>query len=240
MPEEDSNTYIGSKRTNLLGFMMDLFTKEDRARIREAVAQAEERTSGEIVPYIVPQSDQYEVAIWRGASLGAVLALCVVMLILQLYQGWSLSWLYASWSLAVLVLGAATLTAFLTAFVPPVKRLFAGRALLDREVHERAMRAFVEEEVFSTRDRTGILLFISLFEHRIEVVGDAGINQKVTPDEWTDVVLRIREGIKAGKVADGLVAAIAMCGELLERGGVEIRPDDINELSDDVRIRDDE
>lgn len=220
--------------------MKDLFSKEDRARIREAVAQAEERTSGEIVPYIVPQSDQYDVAIWRGASLGAVLALCAVMLILQLYQGWSLSWLYASWSLAVVILAAGTLTALLTAFVAPIKRLFAGSALLDREVHERAMRAFVEEEVFSTRERTGILLFISLFEHRIEVVGDTGINQKVTPDEWTEVVLRVREGIKAGKVADGLVAAIALCGDLLERGGVEIRPDDVNELSDDVRIRDDE
>lgn len=220
--------------------MKDLFSQDDRVRIREAVAQAEGRTSGEIVPYIVPQSASYDAAVWRGASLTAILALCVVMLILQLYQGWSLSWLYTSWSLAVLVLAAGTLGAVATAFVGPLKRLFAGNALLDREVHQRAMQAFVEEEVFSTRERTGILLFISLFEHRIEVVGDAGINQKVTADEWTDVVLRIREGIKAGHIADGLVAAIGMCGVLLERGGVEIRPDDINELSDDVRIRDDE
>ncbi len=220
--------------------MKDLFTEDDRVRIREAVAQAEGRTSGEIVPYIVPQSASYDAAVWRGASLSAILALCVIMLILQLYQGWSLSWLYASWSLAVLVLAAGTLGAVATAYVAPLKRLLAGNALLDREVHQRAMQAFIEEEVFSTRERTGILLFISLLEHRIEVVGDAGINQKVTPDEWTDVVLRIREGIKAGKVADGLVAAIGLCGELLERGGVEIRPDDINELSDDLRIRDDE
>lgn len=220
--------------------MKDLFSEADRTRIREAVAHAEGRTSGEIVPYIVPQSARYEVAVWRGASLSAVLTLCVVMLVLQVYQGWSLSWLYASWSLSVLVLAAGTLGAVLTAFVPALKRLLAGNALIDREVHQRAMLAFVEEEVFITRERTGILLFISLLEHRIEVVGDAGINQKVTPDEWTDVVLRIREGIKAGKVADGLVAAIGLCGELLERGGVEIRPDDRNELSDDLRIRDDE
>ena len=220
--------------------MKELFTDTDRTRIREAVAQAEQRTSGEIVPYIVPQSSGYDVAVWRGAALGAVLALFVVLLVLQVYQGWGLSWLYSSWSLAVLVLAAGTLGGVATAFVAPLKRLLAGSPLLDREVHRRAILAFVEEEVFSTRERTGILLFVSLLEHRIEVVGDTGINQKVTPDEWTDVVVRVREGIKAGKLADGLVAAIEMCGELLERCGVEIRPDDINELSDDVRLRDDE
>jgi len=225
---------------DLIFVMKELFSDTDRVRIREAVAQAEKRTSGEIVPYIVPQSSGYDVAIWRGAALGVILALFVVMLLLQVYQGWSLSWLYSSWSLAVLVLAAGTLGAFTTAFVAPLKRLLSGNALLDREVHRRAMMAFVEEEIFSTRERTGILLFISLLEHRIEVVGDTGINQKVTPDEWTDVVVRVREGIKAGKLADGLVAAIEMCGELLERVGVEIRPDDINELSDDVRFGDDE
>ena len=220
--------------------MKELFSDADRTRIREAVGQAEQRTSGEIVPYIVPQSSGYDVAVWRGAAVSAVLAMFVVLLVLQVYQGWSLAWLYSSWSLAVLVLAAGTLGAVATAFVGPLKRLLAGNALLDREVHRRAMLAFVEEEVFSTRERTGILLFVSLFEHRIEVLGDAGINQKVTPDEWVDVVMRIREGIRAGKLADGLVAAIAMCGALLERGGVEIRPDDVNELSDDVRLRDDE
>lgn len=220
--------------------MKELFSDTDRTRIREAVAQAEQRTSGEIVPYIVSQSSGYDVAIWRGAVLCAVLALFVVLLALQVYQGWSLSWLYSSWSLAVLVLVAGALGAVATAFVAPLKRLLGGDALLDREVHRRAVLAFVEEEVFDTRERTGILLFISLLERRIEVLGDAGINQKVTSDEWADVVLRVRDGIKAGKLADGLVAAIAMCGDLLERGGVEIRPDDINELSDDVRIRDDE
>lgn len=220
--------------------MNDLFSDSDRTRIREAVAQAEQRTSGEIVPYIVPQSASYDVAVWRGALLSALLALAVVMLLLLLYQGWSLSWLYASWSLALVLVVAGTLGALATAFIAPLKRLLAGKALLDREVHRRALMAFVEEEVFTTRDRTGILLFISLFEHRIEVVGDTGINQNVSPDEWTDVVLRIREGIKAGEIAAGLVAAIGMCGELLERGGVEIRPDDINELPDDIRIRDDD
>ncbi len=220
--------------------MKDLFTEADRQRIREAVAQAEGRTSGEIVPYVVPQSSQYAVAVWRGASLGAIVALGVAMLVVQFYEGWGLPWLYASWGTAVLVLAAGTLGAFAAAYVPALKRVMAGTTLLDRRVHQRAMQAFVEEEVFSTRDRTGILLFISLLEHRIEVLGDAGINQKVTPDEWAEVVMRIREGIRQRKVTDGLVAAIALCGALLERKGVEMRPDDTDELADDLRIRGEE
>ena len=122
----------------------------------------------------------------------------------------------------------------LAAVAPAVKRLFAGTQSMMRAVHKRAMAAFVEKEVFSTRERTGILLFVSLFEHRIEVVGDTGISAKVSQSEWDSVVAAIRAGIKAGKLADGLVEGIFLCGELLHRSGVEIRPDDANELSDDV------
>ena len=99
------------------------------------------------------------------------------------------------------------------------------------------MKAFVDEEVFSTRDRTGILIFISLLEHRIEVLGDTGINNKVSSDEWIDVVGRIRDGIRSGKTAEGMIEAIDMCGRLLERSGVEIREDDTDELPNTLRIK---
>lgn len=220
--------------------MKDLFTDADKQRIREAVAAAEEKTSGEIVPYIVPRSGDYEVAVWRGAVALAILALFGALLTFQFYDGWGLTWLYAGWGTALLTLLAGTVGAFCTAFIPPLKRFLAGRDRLARIVHQRAMEAFVEEEVFDTRDRTGILLFISLFEHRIEVLGDTGINESVSPDDWTEVVLCVRDGIKSDRIAEGLVEAIGMCGRLLERRGVEIRPDDTDELSNRLRIGTDE
>lgn len=217
--------------------MQQPFTKDDAERIRRAVAEAERRTSGEIVPYLVPQSGRYDVAVWRGASVVAVAALLIALLVYQFYHGWGLGWLHTGWGVALVTLVAGTLGALVAAYVPPLKRLLAGQDELALQVHDRAMRAFVEEEVFLTRDRTGILLFISLFEHRIEVLGDTGINRHVTPDEWADVVLRIREGIKSGHLADGLVEAIEMCGDLLDRGGIEVKPDDTNELPNSIRIR---
>ena len=107
-----------------------------------------------------------------------------------------------------------------------------------RRVHRRAALAFLDEEVFDTRDRTGILIFVSLFEHRIEVLGDTGINAKVQPEEWVEVVDLIREGILARDLAGGLVSGIERCGDLLNRRGVAVRPDDTDELHDGVRVSD--
>jgi putative membrane protein len=217
--------------------MMQPFSESELQRVREAVSAAEEETSGEIVPYVISSSGDYNVAVWRGAAFLATLSLAAAMLVLQFYDGWGLGWLYTGWGMVVLALVSGTLGALLAAFVPPFKRLLAGPYLLAQTVHLRAMQAFVDEEVFDTQDRTGILLFVSLFEHRIEVLGDAGINQRVASDDWVEVVLRIRRGIKSGHFIDGLVDAIGMCGVLLHRKGVEIQPDDTDELSNELRIR---
>jgi putative membrane protein len=217
--------------------MNPILTDADLDRVRRAVGEAERRTSGEIVPYVVEQSGNYEVAVWRGATAAALGAMGVAVLVLQFYAGWGLGWLYTNWGMALLASMAGLLGAVLTATIAPVKRLFAGREYIARRVHRRASLAFLEEEVFDTRERTGILLFVSLFEHRIEVLGDAGISEQVSDDEWIEIVDTIRTGIKGGHFADGLVEAVEMCGRLLERKGVAIRHDDTDELPDDVRIR---
>ncbi|MFN3596265.1 MAG: TPM domain-containing protein [Rubricoccaceae bacterium] len=213
-----------------------LFTDAERARIREAVAAAERRSAGEIVPLVVLRSGRYDLAVWRAAAAGALLAMALVLGGSLLHQGWGLAWLYTHWATAAAAVLGGTLGALVGAYVPAVQRALLGEAYLAEQVHRRAMQAFVEEEVFSTRDRTGILLFVSLQEHRIEVFGDAGINARVAPEEWVDVVARARERIRKGHLAEGLVDAIERCGELLERRGVPLRGDDAGELPDDVRV----
>jgi putative membrane protein len=217
--------------------MSPILTDADLDRVRQAVGEAEQRTSGEIVPYVVERSGSYEVAVWRGASAGALLAMGLGVLLLQFYDGWGLGWLYTNWGMALLASLAGAAGAALTAAIAPLKRLLAGAERLTRRVHRRASLAFLEEEVFTTRDRTGILLFVSLFEHRIEVLGDAGISAQVSDDEWIEIVDTIRAGIKGGRFADGLAEAVGMCGHLLEKKGLAVRHDDTDELPDDVRLR---
>ncbi|MBD3854727.1 MAG: hypothetical protein IFJ96_08070 [Acidobacteria bacterium] len=117
-----------------------------------------------------------------------------------------------------------------------------GRRLLpedhiDRSVHLRAKAAFLEEEVFATRDRTGILVFLALFEHRAVILADEGIHRAVPKGEWQHLVDDLIVGIKAKRAAAALVEAVSRCGGLLEQYKIARRPDDEDELPDAPRIR---
>lgn len=212
-----------------------LFSSEDREQIAAAIKKAEGRTAGEIVPFVVEQSDDYEIAWWRG---GMSLSLSVILALLLLREFTSL-WLNLGVAqIVILILGAQAVGMAAVYFAPMLRRFFAGQRLLDLRVTQRAAEAFVAEEIFRTKDRTGILIFLSLLERKVIVWGDAGINAKVEQSEWDDVTRLIVEAMKAGLPADGMLQAIDRCGQLLERRGVEIRPDDTNELDNTVRFSD--
>jgi putative membrane protein len=126
---------------------------------------------------------------------------------------------------------------YLIAGVDAVGRRLIPEDHIERSVRLRAEAAFLEEEVFATRDRTGILVFLALFEHRAVILADEGIHRAVPKDEWQQVIDDLITGIKAGRAAAALVEAITRCGGLLEQYEVERRPDDEDELSDAPRIR---
>lgn len=212
------------------------FSDADRALIAGAVGVAESRTSGEIVPVIVPRSSDYSVVGWKSAMAGAFLGLVGYELYVFQYAGWTGdSWLDVLGISVFLVLGIVS-SLLASTFVEGYERLLIGRAAMDAAVHQRAMKAFVNHEVFSTRDRTGIVLLVSLFEHRVEVFGDSGINEIVKPEDWAEVVSQIIMGIKAKDATGGLVKGIEACGSLLEHAGVHIKVDDTDELSNQPRF----
>jgi putative membrane protein len=133
-------------------------------------------------------------------------------------------------------LAAFGIGAFAVRSLVPLKRFFAGADLISQRVTQRAAAAFLSEEVFSTRDRTGILVFVSLLEHRVVVLGDTGINARVRQSDWDSIVATVIQGIRNNTPADGMIAAIGQCGALLQEKGVQIRPDDRDELDDSLRV----
>lgn len=211
------------------------FSESDRKRIEEAVRAAESRTSGEIVPVVVSRSGSYPSALWKAAMIGVIPGLLLHEWLVLGADDWGMT----AWSVQIMpvtMIAGALLFAAAAHFIPALqRRLIPGNRMIE-SVHARAQQAFLENEVFQTRERTGILLLVSLFEHRVEVLGDSGINEKVEADDWADVVTDIVSGVKSGDPTGGLVTAIERCGHLLEKAGVERRDDDADELPNAPQI----
>ena len=113
--------------------------------------------------------------------------------------------------------------------IPALKRLFISQAEITEEVGEAALTAFFRHRLAETRDRTGILLFVSVYERRAMVLADKGINLKVPPETWQQVVDLVLEGIREGRAADGLCEAVTRCGQLIS-AQFPVRAGDKDEL----------
>jgi putative membrane protein len=206
-----------------------MLAPEAADRIVAAVRDAEKGTSGEIVPCIVAASDDYPEAIWIAAATGTAIA---GVLVQALHWLWPDLFLVSLAMQATLPIAFGAVVAAVVALAPPLRRLVVGRRRRSDRVRERALRSFVECGVFRTRDRTGVLLFVSLFEHEVLVLGDEGIAAKVTDEDWRSVVDHVAEGLRTGNLEGGLLRGIADVGTLLRREGFLARPDDRNELRD--------
>jgi putative membrane protein len=208
------------------------FSESDVEDIRRAVAAAEAESAGEIVPYVVAASDHYPGAAWKAAALGAIaaaLAAWAVHLWGGFWGGRDFFWM------VVPAAAGATLGLLAVHLAPPLRRWLAGGELIDLRTRRRAAAAFVEQEVFRTSGRTGILLFLSLFERRVVLLADSGIHARVEDGEWDAIVARIVSGIRHGDAGAALAAAIRECGDLLARHGLYRPAGQGIELAGDLR-----
>jgi len=213
----------------------DPFTDQELAAIRAATEEAEKQTGGELVCVIVQRCDTYEASAWKATSLGAVGG----ALAAGLWQVFGDVWIWnpLPWILLPPVLGAAF--GLLTVWIaPPLRRLLIPPAVLQRRVDRRAATAFLNEEIFDTRERTGVLLFVALFEHQIRILRDQGIDKLVPEEEWAPIIANLTRSLRVSDKGEAIIEAIQACGQLLATHGVARRPDDLNELGDAPRLYD--
>ena len=196
-------------------------SEEDREKIVKAVEEAEKTTSGEIVPMIVPFCNKYIAATQRGAFLLALLvAIAVVYLMPEVKY---------RYFVPIFLLGMVVFY-FSISKISFLQRLFVYAKEKEEEVSEGAMAAFYESGLYRTRDETGVLIFISVFERKVWVLADRGINDKVDPHEWEHIVGDLGKGIKAKRQCEAIVEAIGKIGKLLQ-DRFPRKDDDTDELS---------
>ena len=211
---------------------MTQFSDVERERIRRAVEQAERGTKGEIVPMIVPASALYREASYRTGLILALLALALLLTIEIYWLPWGWHAGNAGWLLLAVVVAYGLGQGL--GRVPIVIRFVTSRERMAHKVTLRAEQAFYKYGLHNTKDRTGILILVSLLERRVQVLADKGLNDRVPAGTWDGLVKGIIDGIRTGQATDAICAAIAKCGVLLTQVSSAGSGDNSNELPDQL------
>ena len=201
-------------------------TPSEQEQINNRVAAAEKTTSGEIVVMVVSASNHYPTANLLGATaISLPLSLILTPLAGEfMWIGPQNMWVFLS-IFTLLFLGFY----LIIKQIPWLKRLFISKKEIEDEVEEAALTHFYKQQLYKTRDETGILLFVSVFEHKAWILADRGINEKLPLDTWDKIVGQMVAGIKEKRQAEAICQAVEAVGRILNRH-FPIKSDDTDEL----------
>jgi putative membrane protein len=200
---------------------------KEQESVRAALAEIEKHSTGEIVPVVLERSDAHPGASWIAAMF--FLLLCSGLL-----EPW-LPW-YAPHLLLLVQIGFALIGLGLAELLPDWKRWFVRHSRATEMAEEQALIEFQRQHVRETRGRSGVLLFVSLFERRVIVLADEGVDAKVGHEHWALTRDLILAGIARGELHAGLIDGIRAAGRVLiehfpsEGGGT-------NELANRLVVR---
>ena len=180
------------------------FTPADHEAVAAAIREAEKRTSGQIVCVLAHSSSAYAHVpiLWASA--------------LALFTPWPLID-FTQWSVQRIFL--LQLVVFIIAGLAfswmPLRLWLVPRALQRARAHRVALEQFVVRGISRTKNRTGVLIFVSLAEHYARIVADEGIAAKVQHAEWQEAIDTLTAHMHDGQITAGLVAAVQRCGAVL-------------------------
>jgi putative membrane protein len=204
--------------------VMPVFSAADHALVTEAVARAERTSDGEIVTIVAPRSDAYHDVGLHYAVLLMLLVPIGFAVIPQAWIDWAvatfLGWNYelgrgVAMTFLFVKMAAVFLLVWLLFKWMPLRMALTPASTKTRRVRRRAVELFRAGTEKRTKGRTGILLYLSLLEHRAEIVADEAIHGKVEPDVWGEAMAALIEGVKAGRPGEGMASAVEKIGEVL-------------------------
>ncbi len=219
---------------------MGYLDEKQHAIVTSAVAEAEQITSGEIVTVLADRSDGYtDVALWWAAGFAftamSVFAAFPEFFLAQIDRmrgGWSGEWTMGEFVTVVLLVGLVTFLGLLALQRwQPLKFKLIPSPVTDQRVREAAIRHFKVGAERRTHGRTGVLLYLSMREHRAEIVADEAIATRVPAEIWGEAMVDMLAEVSRGRVAEGLAAGVRDVGKVLSEHFPRDE-DDQNELPD--------
>ena len=220
--------------------MAGWLSEADHARVSAAVEAAEAKTAGEIVTVVADRSDGYSDIALAWSAIAAFTALIVLAWLPDFYLGlvdrvldnWQHEWTPREiFALAAVVAIGKFLAVWAILHWQPLRFFLVPPPIKTARALGRAIDLFKVGAERRTHGRTGILIYLSMREHRAEIVADEAIASKVTPETWGEAMAAMLVHIKQGRCADGMIAAVEKVGAVLAEHFPRAE-DDQNELPD--------
>lgn len=212
----------------------------DHHVVTAAVAAAEAHTNGEIVTVVAAQSNDYDDVALVWASIIAFIAMSAIALFPEFYRGlydrlsggWGYELTANQWLGTVIAIGVVKwIGMWLILLWRPLRLALTPRTIKAQRVRARAIDLFKVGTEAKTIGRTGVLLYLSLKEHRADIVADEAIAAKVSADVWGDAMAALIEQVRAGRPGQGMADAVSQMGVVLAEHFPK-GDDNVNELPD--------
>lgn len=203
---------------------IETVTANEHCIVTDAVAAVEQHTDGEIVTVIAGHSDDYRETPIYWAVAAMFLALACIAVFPEYFEGW-LSVFTGGWvhdytageylTIIMLVLAVKFAAVHLIVGWKPLRLAMTPAAVKRSRVRARAISLFKVSAEKRTMGLTGVLIYLSMAEHRAEIVADSAIAAKVTPDVWGEAMADMIVELKAGRAGEGMAAAVRDVGKVL-------------------------
>jgi putative membrane protein len=180
------------------------FSQEDHDAIAAAIRAAEARTCGQIVCVLSHASSDYAYVPILWSTVLALLAPWPLIY----FTHWSVQKIYL-WQLAIFVAAGLVFSWM------PLRMMLVPRSLRRALAHRAALEQFVVRRIANTKNRSGVLIFVSLAEHYARIIADDGIAQKVHNADWQAAIDALTAHMRDGRIAAGFIAAVERCGTVL-------------------------
>lgn len=220
---------------------MGLLNEAQHKIVSDAVGEAELTTSGEIVPVITDMSDGYSDIALFWAAVAAFTAMSILVAFPDFAMakwdfvfggGWSGEWTLGEFASLVVGFGLVKFVGvWLFLLIPRLRFILIPGPVKTQRVRERAVKHFKVGAERRTHGRTGVLLYVSMHEHRAEIVADAAIHEQVDSAVWGEAMADMIAEISKGCIAEGIAAGVRDVGKVLSEHFPR-DDNDVNELPD--------
>ncbi len=205
-------------------------SEDERKQIIQSVQGVEKITSGEIVPMVVSSSYHYPLSNMTGGITVSFIIAIIITAVISIQRRWGGFTIFDLWIFPTIFGISFLICHEIIKRIPALKRLFISADEMKEEVEEAALTSFFKKGLNRTKDQTGILIFISVFERKAWILADKGINDKLDTSVWQEIVNMVITGIKEHRQSQAICNAVKRCGELL-KDHFPIKPDDTDELA---------